>query len=229
MSLARPLAQLVAVAWSVGCTASAAKPMSAATPSAPLPAIVQAGDPVLRARAAELAPERIATPEIQELIDTMIATMRAAPGVGLAAPQIGVPLRVLVLEDRPDLMAKLTPAELQERERVELPVHVVINPVLRPIGGDTRTFFEGCLSVQGYAALVERHAEVEVTGLDRRGQPQTLRVRGWPARILQHEVDHLDGTLYVDRMRSRSFSTGDQARARFGGRPIAEILAEFPR
>jgi peptide deformylase len=226
---ARLLAQLLTATLTLGCVPSPAKPMPPTAPSATLPAIVQAGDPVLRARAAELAPERIATPEIQDLIDTMIATMRAAPGVGLAAPQIGVPLRVIVLEDRADLMAKSTPAELQERERVELPVHVVINPVLRPVGADTRTFFEGCLSVQGYTALVERHLEVEVTGLDRRGQPQTLRVRGWPARILQHEVDHLDGTLYVDRMRSRSFSTGDQARARHAGRPIAEILAEFPR
>ncbi|MFY0542434.1 peptide deformylase [Nannocystis pusilla] len=191
--------------------------------------MVQAGDPVLRSRAAALAVERIPTPEIQELVDRMIATMRAAPGVGLAAPQLGVPLRILVLEDRADLMARLTPAELRERERVELPVHVFINPVLRPIGDDKRTFFEGCLSVHGYTALVERHAEVEVTGLDRHGQPQTLRVRGWPARILQHEVDHLDGTLYVDRMLTRSFSTGEKARARHAGRPIADILAEFSR
>lgn len=208
----------------VACSPS--KPMTVPAAAEP-PAIVQTGAAVLRARAAEVAPERIPSAEIQDLVTTMIATMRQAPGVGLAAPQIGVSLRVIVLEDRPDLMAKLTPDELRERERVELPVHVVINPVLRPIGGETRTFFEGCLSVQGYAALVERHHEVEVTGLDRAGRPQTLRMRGWPARILQHEVDHLDGTLYVDRMLSRSFSTGEQARARFGGRPIAEILGEF--
>ncbi|MCY1068910.1 peptide deformylase [Nannocystis sp. RBIL2] len=229
--------RLLALAFaSAACAPSVSKPMppSAPAPSAPAPSaahpdIVQAGDPVLRSRAAELAVERIPTPEIQELVDRMIATMRAAPGVGLAAPQLGVPLRILVLEDRAELMARLTPAELRERERVELPVHVFINPVLRPIGDDRRTFFEGCLSVHGYTALVERHAEVEVTGLDRRGQPQTLRVRGWPARILQHEVDHLDGTLYVDRMLTRSFSTGETARARHAGRPIADILGEFSR
>jgi len=182
---------------------------------------------VLRARAAEVAPERIQTAEIQALITTMIAAMRAAPGVGLAAPQIGVSLRVLVLEDTAERMAKLTADEVRERERVEVPVRVFINPVLRPVGESRRMFFEGCLSVDGYAALVERYTEVEVSGLDERGQPQTMHVRGWPARILQHEVDHLDGTLYVDRMVSRSFSTGEQVKERFAGKPIAEVLAMF--
>lgn len=201
--------------------ASAAPPASTST-STSTP-IVQIGAPVLRQRAAEVDPARIASAEIQRLIADMIAAMRGAPGVGLAAPQIGVPLRVLVLEDRAELMAKLDAAELRERDRVEVPLRVFINPVLRPVGAETRTFFEGCLSVQGYTALVERSVEVEVTGLDERGQAHAMHVRGWPARILQHEVDHLDGTLYVDRMLSRSFSTADQARARFGGLPIGEI------
>src|SRR5687768_11526640 len=143
------LRRLAAAALAV-VACSPSKPMTAPAAAEP-PAIVQTGAAVLRARAAEVAPERIPSAEIQDLVTTMIATMRQAPGVGLAAPQLGVPLRVIVLEDRPDLMAKLTPDELRERERVELPVHVVINPVLRPIGGETRTFFEGCLSVQGYA------------------------------------------------------------------------------
>lgn len=208
----------------VACSPTTSRPPEPATAGA---SIVQAGTAVLRGRAMEVEPARIATPELQDLIERMIAAMRAAPGVGLAAPQLGVPLRVLVLEDTPERMAKLNPAEIRERERVVLPVHVFVNPVLRPIGDETRTFFEGCLSVSGYTALVERHAEVEVTGLDRHGRPQTMRVRGWPARILQHEVDHLDGTLYVDRMISRSLSTTELARERFGGRPIAEILAAF--
>ncbi|MBL9102299.1 MAG: peptide deformylase [Myxococcales bacterium] len=203
--------------------------MTTAPPAAQEPAhpIVQAGDPVLRARAAEVAPERIASPEIQDLIARMIAAMREAPGVGLAAPQLGVSLRILVLEDTAERMARLTPVEIAEREREALPVRVFINPELRPIGEARRTFFEGCLSVDGWAALVERHHEVEVRGLDERGRPHAMHVRGWPARILQHEVDHLDGTLYVDRMVSRSFSTGPQARERFGGRPIAEVLRAF--
>lgn len=234
MTRARLLCPLVfATLAGVACTPSAAKPPVTPTPGSPstsdTPAspIVQTGAPVLRGRAAEVEPARIASAEIQGLIDRMIEVMRAAPGVGLAAPQIGVPLRVLVLEDSAERMAKLTPAEIAERERVVVPVRVFINPVLRPLGDDRRTFFEGCLSVDGYAALVERHAEVEVTGLDRHGAPQTMHVRGWPARILQHELDHLDGTLYIDRMLSRSFSTAEQARERFAGKPIAEVLAAF--
>lgn len=221
--LAVPVAAILLA--SAGC----APALTMSTPPAPAPApapttpIVQVGAPVLRDRAAEVPAEQIASDEIQRLIARMIAAMRDAPGVGLAAPQLGVPLRVLVLEDRPELMAKLGPEELRERERVEVPVRVFINPVLRPVGAETRTFFEGCLSVKGYTALVERSAEVEVRGLDERGQPHTMHVRGWPARILQHEVDHLDGTLYIDRMLSRSFSTIDQAKALYGGLPIAEV------
>ncbi len=178
---------------------------------------------MLRARAADVAAERIATKEMQDLFAKMIATMRAAPGVGLAAPQIGVPLRVIVLEDREELLAKLTPAERAERERIPFPTRVFVNPVLTPVGTERATFFEGCLSVSGFVALVERAAEVEVSGLDEHGAPQTWRVRGWPARILQHEVDHVDGTLYIDRMHTRSFATAEHARTLYAGKPIAEV------
>ncbi len=159
----------------------------------------------------------------------MIETMRAAPGVGLAAPQIGVPLRVIVLEDRPELMTRLNPDEIAERGRVAFGPRVFVNPVLTPIGPERASFFEGCLSVAGYTAIVERALEVEVSGLDEHGAATTWRVRGWPARILQHEVDHLDGTLYVDRMDPRSLSTLEQARALYGGRPIDEILQRLGR
>lgn len=193
----------------------------------PSPAIVQIGTPVLRLPAQTVPPERLATPEFQQLITTMIEAMRRAPGVGLAAPQLGQPWRVFVLEDRPEYGAKLTPAELAERERQPVPVRVFVNPTLRPVGDEKVGFFEGCLSVRGYVGYVERYREVEVAGLDEHGQPQRWRVRGWPARILQHEADHLDGTLYVDRMMTRSFSEAEVARARFGGRPIAEIRREL--
>ncbi|MBL8933538.1 MAG: peptide deformylase [Archangium sp.] len=191
--------------------------------------IVQTGNPVLRARAKDVTPEQIATPDFQALIVRMTEAMRKAPGVGLAAPQLGVSLRVLVLEDRAELQTSLTPQELEERERKPVPLRVFINPTLTPIGEERATFFEGCLSVAGYAALVERWREVEVSGLDEKGQPQTWRVRGWPARILQHEVDHLDGTLYIDRMVSRSFGTLPQVKALYGGKPIAEVKPLFER
>jgi peptide deformylase len=188
-----------------------------------LPSIVQAGTPVLRARAEEVPVERIGTPELQELFASMIATMRAAPGVGLAAPQIGIPWRVIVLEDRDELLKNLGADERRERERVSFTTRVFVNPVLRHIGDEQAMFFEGCLSVSGYVALVERSREVEVTGFDEHGAAQTWRVQGWPARILQHEVDHLDGTLYVDRMKTRSFATAEQAKATYAGKPIAEV------
>ncbi|MFZ5439866.1 MAG: peptide deformylase [Myxococcota bacterium] len=189
--------------------------------------IVQVGAPVLRSPAQDVPLEQLGTPEFQALVERMVDTMRKAPGVGLAAPQLGVPWRVLVLEDREELMATLTPEERAERERVPVPVRVFVNPTLTPIGDEKVTFFEGCLSVAGFAGLVERWREVEVRGLDEKGAPVTWRVKGWPARILQHEVDHLAGTLYVDRMMTRSFGTLPQVKARFGGKPIAQIRAEL--
>lgn len=172
----------------------------------PLPPIVQTGHPILRERAAEVTVQQIETPQFQQLVDTMIAVMRQAPGVGLAAPQIGVSMRVIVLEDTEQASAHLAPQERHEREREPFRLRVFVNPVLRPQGKESRLFLEGCLSIAGYAAVVERHRQVEVSGLDRYGKPQTWLTHGWPARILQHEVDHLDGVLYVDRMLTRSFA-----------------------
>lgn len=178
--------------------------------------IVQTGNPVLRARAMDVPPDRITTPEFQQLIATMIATMRAAPGVGLAAPQIGIPWRVIVCEDS---------MQNEALSRLPFPTRVFINPELTVIGTETETFFEGCLSVAGFSAIVERAKEVEVKGLDETGAPVTWRVRGWAARILQHECDHIDGTLYIDRMKTRSFTTTELAREFYGGRSIAEVHA----
>ncbi len=188
--------------------------------------IVQTGAPVLRSRAEEVPAEKIPTPEFQALIQTMVETMRDAPGVGLAAPQIGIPWRVIVLEDRADLVKKLPAGEQKERERTPFSTRVLVNPTMRIISGETEekaTFFEGCLSVKGFVAIVARYREVEVTGLDEHGEPQSFHAVGWPARIFQHEIDHLDGTLYIDRMLTRSFATAEQSQALFAGRSIAEI------
>jgi peptide deformylase len=189
--------------------------------------IVQVGAGVLRIRATEVDPAAIATPAMQALVERMVAAMRAAPGVGLAAPQLGVPLRVFVMEDTASRMQRLTPQELVERERAPVSLRVIFNPQVTPVGTETRVFFEGCLSVAGFSAMVPRFHEVDLTGLNERGQPLRLRLRGWPARIVQHELDHLDGTLYVDRMWSRSFGTTPQVLERFGGRPIADVAAEL--
>jgi peptide deformylase len=186
-------------------------------------AIVQAGHPALRKRAVEVSAERVRSEEFQALVRSMVDAMRKAPGVGLAAPQLGVSERVIVLEDTEERMSKLTPEERAERGRAPFPLTVLVNPVLAKLGDEKAIYFEGCLSVAGFSALVERHAEVEVSGLDEKGEPKKWRVKGWPARILQHELDHLDGTLYVDRMHSRSFMTTEQARALYGGKPGEEI------
>jgi peptide deformylase len=185
--------------------------------------ITQTGATVLRARAPEVDPAEIPTSEFQALIARMIDAMRKAPGVGLAAPQLGVAKRVFVLEDKEELMATLTPLEREERERVTVPVRVFVNPEVTPVGEEKVMFFEGCLSVAGFSGMVARYREVEVKALDEKGQPVTWRVRGWPARILQHEMDHLNGTLYVDRMVTRSFGTTPQVKALYGGKPIAEV------
>jgi peptide deformylase len=189
--------------------------------------IVEAGNPVLRKRAEPVPLDQIGTPALLALVEEMIAAMRAAPGVGLAAPQLGVPARVIVIEDTAERMSHLSDDERKERARSEVPLTCIVNPVLESSGAERDVFFEGCLSVPGYSALVPRAREVVVTGITPAGEPVRLRATGWPARILQHELDHLDGTLYVDRMLSRSFATVEEARTRFAGRPLEEIVREL--
>lgn len=188
-----------------------------------LPKIVQAGDPVLRRVAAAVPPEEFGSPGLRALVDQMIEVMHAAPGVGLAAPQIGVPLRVIVLEDEEGRMARLSRQQRVERGRVPFGVRTIVNPTLRIVGDEVATFFEGCLSVAGFAALVPRARTVEVTGFDVEGAPVQWEVSGWPARILQHEVDHVGGTLYVDRMLTRSFCTAEEQQKHWGDSTVDEI------
>ncbi|SHO67034.1 peptide deformylase [Pseudoxanthobacter soli DSM 19599] len=188
--------------------------------------IVQAGDPVLRAVAVPVVDEEIVSAEFHDFVEAMIATMRAAPGVGLAAPQVGVSKRVLVAEDRDSAIAALPASRIADMERVPFGPLVMINPEMRPASEERRVFFEGCLSVAGFAALVARYREIEVRWTDETGVHHGwTRFSGWPARILQHEIDHLDGVLYTDRMIARSFMTAEAMRAR-AAMPVADILRE---
>lgn len=178
-----------------------------------LPDVVQAGDPVLHKPAEEVKRENIGSSLIEKTINDMVDVMRAGPGVGLAAPQIGVPLQIIVLEDTKELMSYTSPEECEAQQRSPFDLLVIINPKIeKKEGRGTAYFFEGCLSVEGYRALVERHSEVEVTGLGRDGRPLHLTAKGWKARILQHEYDHLQGTLYVDKMVKRTFRTTENLR-----------------
>lgn len=185
--------------------------------------IVRAGDPVLRAVAAEVPPEELGSKALAQLVKTMVEAMRRAPGVGLAAPQIGVSKRVIVLEDAERLMATLSAEQRAERGRAPFALRAIVNPTLERVGEPSVVFFEGCLSVPSYSALVPRHEQVIVRGVDERGDPVEWRASGWPARILQHEVDHLEGTLYVDRMLSRTFAVNEEVGARWARLPVAEV------
>ena len=177
--------------------------------------IIQTGDPVLRQRGRDLTKEEILSAPIQDLIVLMRDTMRAAPGVGLAAPQIGQSLQLAVIEDPTEYMEGIPADELNERLRSPVVFHVIINPKLTVVGESTAEFFEGCLSVTGFQAVVRRALEVRVECLNEKAEPITINARGWYARILQHEIDHLNGRLYIDRMDTQSFTTNDNL-VRFG-------------
>lgn len=186
--------------------------------------IVQAGDPVLRRRAHEVPSEARASPFVQELVASMTRTMRAAPGVGLAAPQVGESLRIIVMADDDDEhFAGMSEARRVELGRRRLDLQAVVNPVLELLGDETEEFFEGCLSVEGYRAVVRRATRVRLAGVDERGEPVDLTLEGWPARIAQHECDHLDGILYVDRMDSRTLSTAANLDRWWKARPAGDI------
>jgi peptide deformylase len=195
--------------------------------AAPLPPpIVQAGAAVLRQRALPVSDALLGSAALLRLVDVMVDVMRAAPGVGLAAPQIGIPLRIFVAEDAEERLVHASPEALELRSRTPLPLTVLVNPTVSLLAGAQATFFEGCLSVRGYGALVARAAAVEVHAVDAHARPVHLRLQGWPARIMQHEMDHLNGTLYVDRMISRSLAS-DAELPRLSAMPLPELLQEL--
>ena len=169
--------------------------------------ILQIGEPVLRVGARQLSADEIRSPRIQDLIELMRDTMRDAPGVGLAAPQIGESLQLAVIEDRAEYVHGADPAWIAERERAVVPFCVLINPRLSVTADERVEFFEGCLSVAGFTALVARTRAVRVECLNERAERVVIEAHGWHARILQHEIDHLNGCLYIDRMERRSFMT----------------------
>ena len=171
------------------------------TTDGPLP-VVAAGDPVLR-RPAEPFDGQLDPALLARFVEALRRTMHAAPGVGLAAPQVGVALRIAVVEDPAPV-----PDEVRRAHgRVPLPFRVLVNPAYEPVGPARTAFFEGCLSVPGWQAVVARPARVRLTGADEDGRALDEVVSGWPARIVQHEADHLAGVLYLDRAEPRSLSS----------------------
>ena len=148
--------------------------------------IVYLPDPILRRKA---LPVSRFDASLQTLIDDMIETMREAPGVGLAAPQVGVSDRLIVVEYPMDDSKEDAPKKL----------FVVVNPEIKEMSTETELGVEGCLSVPGFQGDVERSLVVTVKGLNRHGQPMKVKAKGWLARIFQHEIDHINGVVFTDR------------------------------
>ena len=153
--------------------------------------IARMGHPVLRRKAMSIDPSELRSEEFQDFIDSMIATMHEYEGVGLAAPQVHVSKRVVVFHEG----AGLVDPEGQ-------PITALVNPEIEPIGDDMAAMWEGCLSVPGLRGRVTRPAAIRVRALDRTGREVELELEDFDAVVTQHECDHLDGILYVDRLDS---------------------------
>ncbi|MBB4688968.1 peptide deformylase [Amycolatopsis jiangsuensis] len=193
----------------------------------PLPwPIVQAGDPVLRAAARPYEGE-LSEAAFAALIEGMKVTMREAPGVGLAAPQIGLGVRIAVVEDRANERPGVPAATLETRGITPLPLRVLVNPSYTRAGDETAAFFEGCLSVSGWQAVVARPLRVRLSAQDETGAVVDEELSGWPARIVQHETDHLHGILYLDRAETRSLSTHEAVARRWAQPTPAEAAREL--
>jgi peptide deformylase len=161
--------------------------------------IAQIGHPVLRQRAREVSREELLAAPTQAFIDDLVETMRDANGAGLAAIQVHEPVRIFAVEVQNNPRYPYKP---------NIPLTIVVNPVITPLGAETFENYEGCLSVPNLRGLVERFAEVRVTGWDRKGEPLERVARGLTAGTFQHENDHLDGTIFVDRVKDpRSLCT----------------------
>lgn len=160
--------------------------------------VARMGHPVLRARAKAIDPSEIKAPRIQQLIDDMFETMREYQGVGLAAPQVHVGLRLFVAGFESEREGG-SPPEDDDRN---VPLMALINPEIEPIGPAVVEDWEGCLSIPDIRGKVPRAASIQVKAYDRKGRRIELRTRGFTARVIQHETDHLDGVLFFDRMTS---------------------------
>ena len=182
--------------------------------------IVQMGEPVLRQRTVPYEGQ-LSRRTLTKLIETMRTTMLEAPGVGLAGPQIGLGMAIAVLEDH-----VREGDEDDPREIGELPFHVIINPSYEPVGDQTRSFYEGCLSFAGYQAVRRRWLDIIARWQDEDGNRHEERLHGWPARIFQHETDHLSGEVYIDRAEIRSLSSDENLADLWSEDPVPTEAAE---
>jgi peptide deformylase len=152
--------------------------------------VARIGHPIVRAAAHSVPNDQIRSADIQRLIDDMVETMREYDGVGLAAPQVHVGLRLAVLEIPGD----------DERAEESVALTVLVNPVVSPVGSETEVGWEGCLSIPDLRGQVPRLTHLRLVAFDRDGSRYSLEASGFFARVIQHECDHLDGNVYLDRM-----------------------------
>uniref|UniRef100_A0A8C0S3Z9 Peptide deformylase n=2 Tax=Canis lupus familiaris TaxID=9615 RepID=A0A8C0S3Z9_CANLF len=175
-------------------------------PEPPYPHVCQVGDPALRTVAAPVEPAQLAGPQLQRLVQRLVQVMRRRHCVGLSAPQLGVPLQVLAFEFPEALFRACAPRLRETRQMEPFPLRVVVNPSLRVLDSRRVTFPEGCESVAGFLACVPRFQAVQISGLDPKGEQVVWQASGWAARIIQHEMDHLQGCLFIDKMDSKTFT-----------------------
>ncbi|XP_038070127.1 peptide deformylase, mitochondrial-like [Patiria miniata] len=167
--------------------------------------VCQVGDPILRGESSPVNPRQIKSAEVQNAIKMMTKVMRSAGAVGCAAPQVGMAKQIVVMEFTKEHMESLEKEVQKAREVTVFPLKVFINPELKVIDPRIVTLLEGCLSISGYDACVPRAYGVELSGLNELGQPVTWSTTGYSARIVQHEMDHLRGKLFIDIMDSSTF------------------------
>lgn len=184
--------------------------------------IVKLGNPILRQQARQLTKEEILSPEIQQLIKMMKTTMQDN-GVGLAAPQIGCPLQIAVIEDDEEFLKTIPEEILKKREREPVPFHVIINPKIIIDESEYVEFFEACLSIDNCFGIVPRARRVRVECLNEKAEPVIIEAKGWYARILQHEIDHLMGNLFLDRVLTKSLTTKENYEEHWSKLPIEEV------
>jgi peptide deformylase len=164
--------------------------------------ILTVGHPLLRERAREVTTEELGSPDVQQLIDDLVDTMRDANGAGIAAPQIGVPLRITTIEVNQNPRYPYKP---------KIPLTIVVNPVIEFLDDEVVDINEGCLSVPNMRGTVSRHVNIRVRWLDREGNTHEEIKRGLTAGTFQHECDHLDGKLFLDRVTDpTTFTTWEQ-------------------
>ena len=181
--------------------------------------IAHIGNPVLRRPAREVGRQELVRPETQHFIDDLVETMRDANGAGLAAIQVHEPLRICAIEQRaPNPRYPGRPA---------VPLTVIVNPVIDPLSEERFDNFEGCLSVPDLRGLVPRWAEVRISGWNRDGSSFEREIRGITAGTFQHEIDHLDGVLFVDRVVDRTSLCSYQNFLRYHEEPFAERVREL--